>query len=173
MGLHPLTEYAQLGEELSALNPNAYGKIAFISSEDPTVFENAKKITWISPTQTTSTMVWQWYASKIKRLNSGPFEQLDAFGNRSLTTLSWMSDFMIAMECDAFIGTFITVPIRLRSLLMQVETGTRFVISLNFVSIYCLNLMARLQWFELEPISGRATLFVFLYLYLRTVDLRS
>ncbi|KAI5478111.1 hypothetical protein MNV49_005478 [Pseudohyphozyma bogoriensis] len=105
MSLHPLTDYVKAAERLISTNPNGYHKMAFLSSEDPAVFDEAKDISRISDSETTSNMDWLWYTSHIERLNSGPFEQLEKFGNRSETTLSWMSETMLAMECDGFVGT--------------------------------------------------------------------
>ncbi|KAI5478735.1 hypothetical protein MNV49_004660 [Pseudohyphozyma bogoriensis] len=105
MNLVPFKDYVVAGERLAALNPLYYWKGAFVSSEDPAVFEEATNLQFVSGAETTSNLRWTWYASHINRLNGGPNIQLESFGNRTETTLSWMSEFMIALECDAYIGT--------------------------------------------------------------------
>ncbi|KAI5480678.1 Rho guanine nucleotide exchange factor [Pseudohyphozyma bogoriensis] len=104
MDLVPLTEYARKAEELAALNPNAYGKTAFVSSEDPSLLRKMQGIRHLSKsTAPQEDFIWYW--SLIGRANTGPIVQLAELGNRTETTLSWMSELMQAMECDAFIGT--------------------------------------------------------------------
>ncbi|KAI5477655.1 hypothetical protein MNV49_006041 [Pseudohyphozyma bogoriensis] len=105
MHLIPFRDYVAAGERLAALNPLSYWKGGFISSEDAGVFEEARALSTLSGSETTSNMKWTWYGSHINRINAGPNEQLGSFGNRTETTLSWMSEFMISMECDSFIGT--------------------------------------------------------------------
>ena len=65
MELHPLSDYVAKGEEVARLNPHGFSKQAYLSSEDPTVFEEAQNITRLSDDETTSNMDWIWYTSSI------------------------------------------------------------------------------------------------------------
>jgi hypothetical protein len=102
MTLHPLEEYVQKGEELAAVNPLYYSKMAYLSSEDPGVFEKAKGLAQISDDETTSNLEWRWYMSHINRRNGGPFSQLNEFGNRTKTTISWMSELLLVCPVSLF-----------------------------------------------------------------------
>ncbi|KAI5481392.1 Proteophosphoglycan ppg4 [Pseudohyphozyma bogoriensis] len=106
MSLHPLEEYVVQAETVASLNPNGYARMAFLSSEDPEVFVKAKNLTAIDMDGgVTPNLEWNWYSSHIGRINGGPFSQLDQLGNRTETTLSWMAELMLSLECDAFVGT--------------------------------------------------------------------
>ncbi|CAF0757579.1 unnamed protein product [Didymodactylos carnosus] len=107
MRLIPLKEYVEEAEWFAKQNPNSYHKSAFLSSEDPAVFEEAKSITYVTFDYglTSPNENWIWYMSKIKRENIGPMQQLDVFGNRSDMTLSWMLQLFMALECDGYVGT--------------------------------------------------------------------
>ncbi|KAI5475196.1 hypothetical protein MNV49_001849 [Pseudohyphozyma bogoriensis] len=98
MKLIDFRDYVTAGERLSAMNPYSYYKLAFVSSEDPAVLEDARGIWRLDPALPTPNRRWRWYGSEIQRINSGPYQQLNAFGNRSETTLSWMAELMIALE---------------------------------------------------------------------------
>lgn len=107
MRLIPFQEYAEEAEWFAKQNPNSYYKSAFISSEDPNVFEYARNIARLTFDYglTSPNENWIWYMSKIKRLNAGPMDQIKAFQNRSTTTLSWILQLFMALECDAYVGT--------------------------------------------------------------------
>ncbi|KAL8278498.1 hypothetical protein RQP46_009188 [Phenoliferia psychrophenolica] len=105
MALHPLSSYVLQASEIVSLNPNAFSRAIFISSEDPTVFEEARDISDLATFRTGSEVDWTFYASSINRANGGPAGQLNLFHDREATTLSWMAELFIAMECDAFVGT--------------------------------------------------------------------
>lgn len=105
MSVSPLDAYIEKVENLAALNPNAYARMAFLSSEDRDVFVRARKIKSLSSSTTTPNERWIWFTSRIGRMNGSSFSQLDAFGNRTEATLSWMSESLLTMECDAFVGT--------------------------------------------------------------------
>ena len=94
MTLHPFPNYVALGVKLASMNPNAYAKVAFISTEDDEVFDSARSLA--DTTDGTSiNRNWIWFGSHIRRINGNSFAQLDAFGNRTVTTLSWMSQLMM------------------------------------------------------------------------------
>ncbi|KAI5478814.1 hypothetical protein MNV49_004546 [Pseudohyphozyma bogoriensis] len=105
MSLHPLSSYVEKAEELVSLNPFAYAKMGFVSSEDPVVVEETKGISDVLGRTTTASGNWRWFTSELGRINSSPFDQLHSFGNKTETTLGWMSELMLALECDAFVGT--------------------------------------------------------------------
>lgn len=122
MKLVDFDAYIAAGEALASMNPLAYARMAYLSSEDPQVFDDARAISFLDPTVTTPQQDWQFYSSTIDRINGGPATQLEAFGNRTQTTLNWLMELLIvctscgpcyaanaqrqqAMECDAFVGT--------------------------------------------------------------------
>ena len=48
------------------------------------------------------------YSSNIMRMNSGPFQQLeqsDEGGGRSHMSHTWILQLLMALECDAWVGT--------------------------------------------------------------------
>ncbi|CAF1423918.1 unnamed protein product [Adineta steineri] len=107
MRLIPFREYVEEAEWFAKQNPNSFHKSAFLSSEDPSVFEEAKNITSVTFDYglTSPNENWVWYMSKIKRMNSGPIQQLNAFGSRHETTISWLLQLFISLECDGYVGT--------------------------------------------------------------------
>jgi len=105
MELIQLTDYLERAEWYAAENPLTAQKYAFISTEDDAVFEEAKNISTLMKTSTTSNSNWVFYHSKIPRINGGPKEQLEAFGNRTEMTIKWMQQLIMAVECDTIVGT--------------------------------------------------------------------
>lgn len=95
MQLIELEDYVAAGEKLASQNPLAYARMAYLSSEDPQVFEEAREISFIDPTNTTPQKDWHFYLSSISRLDTSAAEQLDTFGNRTKTTLSHLSELLI------------------------------------------------------------------------------
>ncbi|KAI5474830.1 hypothetical protein MNV49_002360 [Pseudohyphozyma bogoriensis] len=98
MKLIDFREYVIAGERLAAMNPYSYYKLAFVSSEDPAVLEEARTVSRLDSALPTPNAHWRWFGSEIQWINSGPAQQLKAFGNRSETTLSWMAELMIALD---------------------------------------------------------------------------
>lgn len=105
MTLLPVEDYVMAAERYSMMNPISSRKWAFVSSEDPTVFDEMKDIVSIKKTHTVSNYEWNWFMSNINRKNDGPLQQLQLFPNRTETTLSWLLEAFTAIECDGFIGT--------------------------------------------------------------------
>lgn len=105
MHLVPFTKYVEDAEQFSMQNPVESRKWAFVSSEDPEVFEEMKSLVSLKQTETVSNIDWQWLMSNIERQNSGPIQQLATFGTRTETTISWLLQLMIALDCDGFVGT--------------------------------------------------------------------
>ncbi|CAF1542432.1 unnamed protein product [Adineta ricciae] len=107
MRLIPFRQYVEEAEWFAKQNPNSYHKLAFLSSEDPSIFDEAKQITSVTFDYglTSPNENWIWYMSKIKRLNTGPVQQLRVFQSRSDATLSWLLQLFMALECDGFVGT--------------------------------------------------------------------
>jgi len=89
MELIPFSAYVKKAEEYAAMNMIMARKECFISTEDVKVIEEAKETAnaWISP-NTTSNQNWTWIWSDIPRINGGPKEQLNKFGNRTDMTIS-------------------------------------------------------------------------------------
>ncbi|KAF3909591.1 hypothetical protein AA313_de0205986 [Arthrobotrys entomopaga] len=89
MELIPFRKYVDRAEEYAAMNMIMTKKICFISTEDVGVIEEAKGIgnAWIS-SNTTSNENWTWVWSDIPRINGGPVEQLNKFGNRTEMSIS-------------------------------------------------------------------------------------
>ncbi|KAL7266888.1 hypothetical protein RUND412_010547 [Rhizina undulata] len=105
MELIPFTAYIDLAERYAAENPLTAMKVAFLSTEDDSIFDEARNISSLMPTSTTSNSDWTWYHSFIPRINGGPKEQLNAFGNRTEMTIKWMQQLIMAVECDTIVGT--------------------------------------------------------------------
>ena len=105
MNLVPMSKYIEVAHEYIAQNPLTSLKSAFISTEDNAIFEEAKA-TFAEPVESTTSMKdWVFYYSDIPRLNGGPEEQLNAFGNRTEMTCKWVQQLIMALECDLIIGT--------------------------------------------------------------------
>ncbi|KAK6527189.1 hypothetical protein TWF281_010381 [Arthrobotrys megalospora] len=106
MELIPFHKYVERAEEYAAMNMIMSRKTCFISTEDERVLEEAKAIgnAWISP-NTTSNENWTWIWSNIPRINGGPVEQLDRFGNRTDMTIKWMLQLFWAIEASHILGT--------------------------------------------------------------------
>ncbi|KAG0647377.1 hypothetical protein D0Z07_7147 [Hyphodiscus hymeniophilus] len=106
MRLVPFNDYVVRAEKFSAENPLGTWKRAFLSTEDPNVIEQMKSMARITPfSYSGSNARWTWYWSNIPRLNTSPETQLREFGNRTDLTLKWMLQLVMAIECDAFVGT--------------------------------------------------------------------
>ncbi|KAK6333081.1 hypothetical protein TWF718_010905 [Orbilia javanica] len=106
MELIPFEKYVDRAEEYAAMNMIMTRKTCFISTEDKEVLEEAKRIgnAWIS-VNTTSNENWTWVWSNIPRINGGPVEQLNHFGNRTDMTIKWMLQLFFAIEAPHIIGT--------------------------------------------------------------------
>ncbi|KAF3118437.1 hypothetical protein TWF703_005954 [Orbilia oligospora] len=106
MELIPFRKYVDRAEEYAAMNMIMTKKTCFISTEDIGVIEEAKQIgnAWISP-NTTSNPNWTWIWSNIPRINGGPVEQLNKFGNRTDMTIKWMLQMFFAIEAPHILGT--------------------------------------------------------------------
>ncbi|RVD86230.1 uncharacterized protein DFL_004517 [Arthrobotrys flagrans] len=106
MELIPFRKYVDRAEEYAAMNMIMTRKTCFISTEDREVLEEAKKIgnAWIS-VNTTSNENWTWIWSDIPRINGGPVEQLNNFGNRTEMTIKWMLQLFFAIEASNIVGT--------------------------------------------------------------------
>ncbi|BFZ62486.1 hypothetical protein YB2330_003580 [Saitoella coloradoensis] len=106
MELIPFKDFVDRAEEHAAMNMIMSRKVCFISTEDAGVIEEAKIIgnAWIS-SNTTSNQNWTWIYSDIPRINGGPKEQLDAFGNRTDMTIKWMQQLFFAIEAPYIVGT--------------------------------------------------------------------
>ena len=104
MQLVPWQEYAIKAAQFVEQNAlQFYRWTLFVSSEDPSVFEDFKSISeLLSPDFTTDT--WTVFYSNIHRINGGPHEQLTAFGRRVMMH-EWLLQLLMALECDAFVGT--------------------------------------------------------------------
>ncbi|KAF3143561.1 hypothetical protein TWF594_005110 [Orbilia oligospora] len=114
MELKNFQEYIDAAEEFISQNPVGFKKIAFVSTENPDVFEQAKEHLQKehemykvvdAKARTTSDWSWTWYWSEIPRANIGPEQQLETFGNRTDMTINWFLQLMMAIECDMMIGT--------------------------------------------------------------------
>ena len=46
-----------------------------------------------------------FYVSDVRRLNSGPMQQLEHFRTRSAVTTEWLYQLYMALEADVWIGT--------------------------------------------------------------------
>ncbi|EPS42115.1 hypothetical protein H072_3879 [Dactylellina haptotyla CBS 200.50] len=106
MELIPFRKYVDRAEEFAAMNMIMTRKTCFISTEDQGVLDEAKQIgnAWISP-NTTSNENWTWVWSNIPRINGGPVEQLNKFGNRTDMTIKWMQQLFFAIEAPNVVGT--------------------------------------------------------------------
>ena len=120
MSLIPFSEYLAAINKFVVLNPLGYGHSIFISTEDPSVIDEARNVSlyamhklesgslvWYLPRFTGVTSPdanWNIYYSEINRLNTGPILQLITFGKLN-TTYTWMLQLLMALECDAFVGT--------------------------------------------------------------------
>ena len=113
MKLIDLPRYINAVERFIKRNPMGFRHIAFISTEDPDVLDDAKLLS-LPPAipQNASeswkeSPKWSWYWSDIPRLNVGPEEQLRKLGggNRTEMTMGWMLQLMMALEADAWVGT--------------------------------------------------------------------
>ncbi|KAK6347270.1 hypothetical protein TWF696_007342 [Orbilia brochopaga] len=106
MELIPFRKYVDRAEEFAAMNMIMANKMCFISTEDQGVLDEAKTIgnAWISP-NTTSNQNWTWMWSEIPRINGGPVEQLNKFGNRTDMTIKWMQQLFFAIEAPYILGT--------------------------------------------------------------------
>ncbi|KAK6538637.1 hypothetical protein TWF694_010215 [Orbilia ellipsospora] len=104
--LIPFRKYVDRAEEYAAMNMIMTRKICFISTEDASVIEEAKLIgnAWISR-NTTSNENWTWIWSNIPRINGGPVEQLNSFGNRTDMSIKWMMQLFFAIEAPNILGT--------------------------------------------------------------------
>ncbi|KAK6336527.1 hypothetical protein TWF696_002077 [Orbilia brochopaga] len=114
MKLKPFKDYLNAAERFISHNPLNYRKIAFISTENADVLDEAKKNVETeiakyhvleAKARTTSDWLWTWYWSTIPRANIGPEAQLETFGNRTDMTINWFLQLMMALECDLMIGT--------------------------------------------------------------------
>ncbi|KAK6349273.1 hypothetical protein TWF730_010023 [Orbilia blumenaviensis] len=106
MELIPFKKYVDRAEEYAAMNMIMSRKTCFISTEDKGVLDEAKEIgnAWIS-VNTTSNENWTWVWSNIPRINGGPVEQLNSFGNRTDMTIKWVLQLFFAIEASHIIGT--------------------------------------------------------------------
>ncbi|KAF3909290.1 hypothetical protein ABW20_dc0107806 [Dactylellina cionopaga] len=106
MELIPFRKYVERAEEFAAMNMISSRKICFVSTEDNDVIDEAQTIgnAWISP-NTTSNQNWTWVWSNIPRINGGPVEQLNQFGNRTDMTIKWMQQLIFAIEASYIVGT--------------------------------------------------------------------
>ncbi|KAF3920887.1 hypothetical protein ABW21_db0206361 [Orbilia brochopaga] len=114
MKLKPFKEYLEAAERFISHNPLNYRKIAFISTENADIFEEAKRHSEVeiakyhvleAKARTTADWLWTWHWSTIPRANIGPEAQLETFGNRTDMTINWFLQLMMAIECDLMIGT--------------------------------------------------------------------
>lgn len=103
MSLVELKKYVMTAEEHIIRNPQSSRRIAFISTEDPSVLYDARNISSLLPMSTSKG--WEWYWSDIPRFNGGPVTQLEKFGNRTEMTIKWFLQLTMALECDNFVGT--------------------------------------------------------------------
>ena len=83
MDLVPFFKYVEVAHDFTAQNPLTSVKTAFISTEDNSIFEEAKQTFAVPNESTTSAKDWVFYYSDIPRINGSPEEQLNAFGNRA------------------------------------------------------------------------------------------
>jgi hypothetical protein len=92
MALVPFREYLKGAEELFRWQPLSLQRTLFVSTEDPQVIQQA------------STTSGQWLAlySDIPRHNSNGFEQLRMADDM---TLLHITQLLMALECDAWVGT--------------------------------------------------------------------
>jgi hypothetical protein len=106
MRLVPFNDFVVRAEKFAAENPLGSWKRAFLSTEDPNVIEQMKSMARITPFSVSgSNMRWTWYWSDIPRLNTSPETQLREFGNRTELTTHWLLQLVMAIECDAIVGT--------------------------------------------------------------------
>jgi hypothetical protein len=119
MSLVELKKYVMAAEEHIIRNPQSSRRIAFISTEDPSVLYDARNISSLLPMSTSKG--WEWYWSDIPSMkllspvhlfftdligfNGGPVTQLEKFGNRTEMTIKWFLQLTMALECDNFVGT--------------------------------------------------------------------
>lgn len=102
MTLVPFAAYARAAQTLVAHNPFYLKSVLFVSSEDEQVINASRSLQKYVPT----TPSWTWLVvfSNIHRLNDGPMPQLQKFG-KGVMMREWLLQLVMALECDAFIGT--------------------------------------------------------------------
>eukprot|EP00887_Chlorella_sp_A99_P005641 scaffold1.g5641.t1 len=107
MTLLQLEEYLKKAEEqVININPLAYKKYAFLSTDDSEVFRQAEAVTRYTQ-GTTPDGDWVIFASNDNRTSAGGQEwtaQLQEFGRQS-TVIRHLLNLFVALECDAFLGT--------------------------------------------------------------------
>ncbi|KAI8909389.1 hypothetical protein DFJ77DRAFT_513089 [Powellomyces hirtus] len=105
MTLMPFKNYVDSAEMFSSQNPQMYMRRLFVSSEDPTVIEDAQRLPQQQSNVITSPDAhWQVFTSNIPRVNSGPYQQIRKYGASNMTR-SWYLQLWMALECDVFFGT--------------------------------------------------------------------
>ncbi|CCG84805.2 protein of unknown function [Taphrina deformans PYCC 5710] len=105
MRLVPFREFILTAEKYAMQNPIESRKWAFVSSDDPEVFEVMKKTVSIKDTDTVSNKQWHWFMSNMVRSTEVQFATLEGQANKTVTTLDWLSQLFLALECEAFVGT--------------------------------------------------------------------
>lgn len=113
MKLVDLPRYTKAAEDFIKRNPQSFSYTGFISTEDPDVLAEAKKLSLTKPppkdqeAEWSQPAKWTWYWSDIPRLNVSPEEQLKTLGggNRTAMTVGWMLQLVMALEADGWVGT--------------------------------------------------------------------
>lgn len=109
MRLVPGSEFFAAAERLVKVNNrNGYARGGFISTEDPAVLEEARKLSGSSAEPGSPLASWAWTWVDVPRDNSNGATQLakfkDALPAGKLTRI-WLLNLLIALECDAWLGT--------------------------------------------------------------------
>lgn len=104
MSLVPYSKYLNAARTIVVENLFKYSSIFFVTTEDEAVVAEAKKTNPIQPMQTTPFLHWTVIISNIHRQNGGPMAQLQRFGKGTMTR-EWLLQLLMALECDAFVGT--------------------------------------------------------------------
>ncbi|KAG5460473.1 MAG: hypothetical protein BJ554DRAFT_7476 [Olpidium bornovanus] len=105
MDLVPFDDYVNAALRFTGQNPLAFQRRLFVSSEDPSVIEDARLLPEreLEPS-TGPARRWEVYTSDIPRMNAGPFKQLEFYGKQRMS-YAWILQLLMALECDAWVGT--------------------------------------------------------------------
>jgi hypothetical protein len=104
MALVPTSAYIQAASMMVKANPLAFARRAlFLSTEDPSAIDETGAMIRDGE-QGLTHWAFSWY--DVPRANSNGPEQLSAFSlPRAVLTRIWLLQLLIALECDAWVGT--------------------------------------------------------------------
>jgi hypothetical protein len=90
-------KYFDAAEKVVVNDPMGHTRLAYVSTEDPAVMESAKKY---------NNSAWSFLWYDVPRINSNGIDQISKLGMpKGYLSHIWWLQLLMALECDAWIGT--------------------------------------------------------------------